>query len=113
MRIHVRTLSKKNKYPVLHVFYVYMLIKSQKIAFIIWAWIMAVLAVLIVFQMINLEYFLVLSLIGVFIIAELSGPFKTKPHWKSKLNIALIIGMVLFTMVVLEKAFFWYSLITR
>lgn len=90
----------------------FMFTKSQKIAIVAWAWLMVVLYILILFQILYLEYFLVLGIVGILIFTELYGPYKSKPDWKSRLNIALIIGMILFLAVVLNKAIFWYSLIT-
>jgi hypothetical protein len=81
-----------------------MLTKSQKLVVNVWIWSIAVLTALVLFQSVSYEFFIVLFLIGLFIISGLTGPFHAQPFWKLKLNFALVIGMLLFIAIVLEKA---------
>jgi len=62
-----------------------------------------VLSLLVLFGSINYEYFFVLCLIGFLIIVELSGPFMVKPAWRSRVNIVIAIGVVIFAFIVLKK----------
>lgn len=84
------------------------LTKSQRIVIIAWIWSVIVLSVMVLFQAVSLEYYFVLYLIGLLITVELSGPFRSRPKWKSQLYAALVIGMLLFAVLVMEKA--WYLL---
>jgi hypothetical protein len=81
-----------------------MLTKSQKIVITAWVCSVAALTVLILFQAVNMEYFIILNLISILIIAELSGPFLSRPSWKLRLNFALVLGALLFILIVIEKA---------
>ena len=80
-----------------------MLTKSQKLVYIFGGWILVVLALLALFNSINYEYFFVLCLIGFLVIVELSGPFTVRPAWRSRVNIAIILGVILFTVIIVEK----------
>jgi hypothetical protein len=80
-----------------------MMTKSQKLVVTFGGWIFTVLAILTIFQSLNYEYFFVLCLIGFLIIVELSGPFTTKPRWRSRVNIAILIGVIIFSIIVINK----------
>jgi hypothetical protein len=80
-----------------------MLTRGQKVAISAWICCVAALAFLILFQAVSAEYFLILSLISFLIISELYGPFLSRPKWKTGLNIVLIIGVLLFMVIVVEK----------
>ncbi len=80
-----------------------MLTKSQKLVYVFGAWVLVVLSLLALFNSINYEYFFVLCLIGFLVIVELSGPFTVKPAWRSRVNIVIILGVLLFALIVVEK----------
>jgi hypothetical protein len=80
-----------------------MLTKSQRLVYFFGGWVLVVLALLALFNSINYEYFFVLCLIGFLVIVELSGPFTVKPAWRSRVNIVIILGVVLFTLIIVEK----------
>jgi hypothetical protein len=80
-----------------------MLVKSQKLAYVFWVWMMAVLAVLVLLNNVNLEYFFTLSIIGFLIIVELSSPFTVRPPWKSRINIVIAIDVMAFTVIILSN----------
>lgn len=91
-----------------------MLTKSQKLVCTFGAWVFLVLAALVLFGSLDYEYFFVLCLIGFLIIVELSGPFTTKPAWRSRVNIVIAIGVLVFGLIVVNKvldilgiAFLW------
>jgi hypothetical protein len=62
-----------------------------------------VLALLVLFQSLSLEYFFVLCLIGFLIIVELSGPFTVRPEWRKRVNMAIVVGVLVFGLIVAKK----------
>lgn len=80
-----------------------MMTKSQTLVIAFVGWVLVVLALLVLFQSLSAEYFFVLCLIGFLIIIELSGPFMTKPRWRSRVNIIIAIGVVIFAVIVFNK----------
>jgi len=80
-----------------------MLTKSQKLSYIFGAWVFAVLALLTLFQSLDPEYFFVLCLIGFLIIVELSGPFTVRPEWRKRVNVAIVVGVFIFGLIVANK----------
>lgn len=80
-----------------------LLTKSQRIVVIFGAWAFLALAVLAVFGSLSFEYFFVLCLIGFLVIVELSGPFASRPRWRSRVNAVILLGVVVFTLIVVKK----------
>lgn len=80
-----------------------MLTKSQRLVYVFGGWVLVVLSLLALFNSINYEYFFVLCLIGFLVIVELSGPFTVKPAWRSRVNIVIVLGVLLFTLIIVEK----------
>jgi len=62
-----------------------------------------VLALLALFGSVSYEYFFVLCLIGFLVIVELSGPFTVRPAWRSRVNVVIILGVLVFSLIVVEK----------
>jgi hypothetical protein len=71
--------------------------------YIFGGWILGVLTLLAMFNSISYEYFFVLCLIGFLIIVELSGPFTVRPAWRSRVNIVIAIGVIIFSLIVIKK----------
>lgn len=82
-----------------------LLTKSQRIVVIFGAYALLVLALLAVFDFLSVEYYFVLCLIGFLIIAQLSGPFVPRPRWRTRVNIVLLIGVLIFMLLVVSKVF--------
>ncbi len=80
-----------------------MLTKSQRIVVIFGAWAFLALAVLAVIGSLDFEYFFVLCLIGFLVIVELSGPFASRPRWRSRLYAVILLGVVVFALIVVNK----------
>ena len=80
-----------------------MLTKGQKLVYIFCGWMLIVLTLLALFNSINFEYFFVLCLIGFLVIVELSGPFTVRPAWRTRVNIIIIIGVLIFSLIIIEK----------
>jgi hypothetical protein len=83
--------------------------KSQKMVLASWAWSILALVVLTLLQSVRLEYYVAFSLVGLFIIAQLSGPFRSRPPWKLRLNLVLVLGLIVFILIVLKEALFVIS----
>lgn len=81
----------------------FMLTKSQRLVISLSVWIIVVLTVLVLLQSLSYEFFFILSLIGFLIIIELSGPFRIKPKWSSRVNIVLAIGVIIFAMMLFNS----------
>lgn len=79
--------------------------KSQRIVVIFGAWVFLALAILAVFGSLNFEYFFVLCLIGFLVIVELSGPFSSRPRWRSRINLIILFGAAIFCLIVAGKVF--------
>ncbi len=77
--------------------------KGQKIVFIFSGWVFLVLALLLLFASLSLEYFFVLCLIGFLIIIELSGPYTVRPGWRRRVNIFILAGTIIFAIIVALK----------
>ncbi len=80
-----------------------MLTRSQRLVYLFGGWMFVVLALLALFNSVSFEYFFVLCLIGFLVIVELSGPFTVRPAWRSRVNIAIVLGVLAFSLIVLEK----------
>lgn len=80
-----------------------LLTKSQRIVVIFGAYAMMALAALAVFNALSAEYYFVLCLIGFLIIVELSGPFASRPRWRSRVNLVIALGVFVFALIVINK----------
>lgn len=80
-----------------------MLTKSERIVITFGAWAFLALAVLAVFGSLSFEYFFVLCLIGFLVIVELSGPFASRPRWRSRVNVVILLGVAVFALIVVQK----------
>jgi hypothetical protein len=67
-------------------------------------WTFATLAIMAIFNSINLEYLFVLYLIGFILITMLSGPFTARPRWRSRANVVILAGVLVFFIMVINKA---------
>lgn len=77
--------------------------RSQRLVYIFGGWMLVVLAMLALFGSISYEYFFVLCLIGFLVIVELSGPFTVRPAWRSRVNVVITLGVLVFSLIVVEK----------
>ncbi|CAJ36749.1 hypothetical protein [Methanocella arvoryzae] len=80
-----------------------MLTKNQRLVLAFGGWALLTLAILVLLNSLDIEYFFVLCLIGFLIIVELSGPFTTKPKWRSRVNIVILAGVAIFALIVVRK----------
>jgi hypothetical protein len=81
-----------------------MLTRSQKLVIRFGAWALIVQAVLTLFGVLDYQLLFLLDLMGLAIIIELTGPYLIRPLWKSRLNIVLFAGMLVFIIIVLKKS---------
>jgi len=77
--------------------------KSQWLVIIFSGWVLTVLVLLSVLNSLDYVYFFILCLIGFLIIVEVTGPFTTRPRWKSRVNVLIVIGLIAFAAIVLTK----------
>lgn len=68
------------------------------------AGIYALLALFIVFNSLNVEYFFTLSLLGLLVLVHLMAPQTTNPKWKSRVNLFIGIGVLVFILIIVRKA---------
>ena len=80
-----------------------MLTRGQRLVYFFGGWMFTVLALLALFGSVSYEYFFVLCLIGFLVIVELSGPFTVRPAWRSRVNVVIILGVLVFSLIVVEK----------
>jgi hypothetical protein len=77
--------------------------KSQWLVIIFSGWVLTVLVLLSVLNSLDYVYFFILCLIGFLIIVEVTGPFTTRPRWKSRVNVLIVIGLIAFSAIVITK----------
>lgn len=81
-----------------------MLLRSQMILIAFGAWELITLMLLALLNNLSYEYVFVLDLLGLLVIVQLVSPYVIKPKWRSNLNIFLLVGVAIFSVLVLMKA---------
>jgi hypothetical protein len=61
------------------------------------------LVVLGVLGQLSLELFFVVSLIGFLVVVQLTAPFSVTPRWRSRLKWLILLGLVGFAYVVIQR----------
>jgi hypothetical protein len=51
----------------------------------------------------SLELFFVISLIGLLVVIELTAPFNVTPRWRSRLKWLVILGLAVFSYIVVKR----------
>ena len=77
--------------------------KAQRIVVMTGGWAVFVLATLLVLNLLSLELYFMLCLIGFLVIAQMSGPFVSRPLWRSRVNLVIVAGIVAFGLIVAGK----------
>jgi hypothetical protein len=77
--------------------------KAQRIVMTFGGLAVFLLATLLIFDVLSLELYFMLCLIGFLVIVQTSGPFISRPRWRSRINIAIIAGIVVFALIVTGK----------
>ena len=77
--------------------------KAQRIVMIFGGLAVLLLAALLVFNVLSLELYFMLCLISFLVIAQMSGPFISRPRWRSRINTVIVVGIVVFVLIVLGK----------
>jgi phosphatidylserine synthase len=67
------------------------------------AWAVFVMAILLVFNALSFELYFILCLIGFLVITQMSGPRISRPQWRSRVNLVIIVGVVVFIIIVTGK----------
>jgi hypothetical protein len=60
-------------------------------------------AVLLLFNILSLEIYFMLCLISFLVLVQMSGPFISRPKWRSRVNVVIAISIVGFILIVLGK----------
>jgi hypothetical protein len=81
-----------------------MLVQSQKIVVVFGAWSIAAIALLALSDKMDYGLLYALDLLGLLIIVQILSPYMIKPRWRSTLNIAMMIGVAIFCLLVISKA---------
>jgi hypothetical protein len=63
------------------------------------------LAVLMLFNVLSFELYFMLCLLGFMAIVHLNGPFVFRPAWRSRANVVIFVGIVVFVLIVMGKVF--------
>ncbi len=80
-----------------------LLTKYQELIFAFGGWALATLAIMAILDSISFEYFFILCLIGLILITMLSGTYTTRPRWRSRVNVVILAGFVVFLIIVINK----------
>ncbi|WP_136592369.1 hypothetical protein [Salinigranum halophilum] len=67
------------------------------------AWIVAALFVLVLLDSFSYELFFVISLIGLLVVTALTMPFRVTPTWQRRLRWVILVGLVGFAYVVIQR----------
>lgn len=67
------------------------------------AWLLATALVLALLDALTYELFFVVSLIGFLIVVELTAPFRVTPAWRRRLNWVILVGLLGFAYVVVQR----------
>jgi hypothetical protein len=77
--------------------------KAQRIVMTFGGWAFFVLATLLIFNVLSLEFYFMLCLIGFLVIVHMSGPFISRPKWRSRLNWFIVASIIIFFLIVIGK----------
>jgi hypothetical protein len=67
------------------------------------AWLLATALVLALLDALTYELFFVVSLIGFLIVVELTAPFRATPAWRQRLKWVILVGLLGFAYVVVQR----------
>lgn len=67
------------------------------------AWMLATVLLLVILDSLSLDIFFVVSLIGFFVVIELTAPFAVTPRWRSRLKWLVLLGFAVFVSLVAER----------
>ena len=67
------------------------------------AWMLAALLALTALDAYTHELFFVISLIGFLVLVELTAPFNVTPDWRRRLGYVIVIGLAVFSYIVIER----------
>ena len=74
------------------------------------AWALFALAVLMVMDSLEIEYYMMLCITGFFAIAGVMGPYVVRPKWQSRLNRVMFAGLAVFLLLVARKVMLLYGI---
>ncbi len=77
--------------------------KAQRIVMTFGGLAFVAMAVLMLFDILSIELYFILCLLGFMAIVHLGGPFISHPRWRSRANVIILAGAFLFGLIVLNK----------
>lgn len=77
--------------------------RAQRIVMVFGGMASVVLAVLLLFGGLSFELYFMLCLLGFIAVVHAGGPFVARPRWRSRANLVILAGMVIFALIVLNK----------
>lgn len=82
-----------------------MIAKHRKVVVLLAGWTFAVLAMLALFGSLSYDVLFALIFLGYLLILGLTGPFASRPAWRSRMGVLVIIGALIFFAIVLGKIY--------
>lgn len=67
------------------------------------AWMLGAVLLLSMVGELTLEAFFVVSLVGFLVLVELTAPFSVEPHWRTRLKWLIVLGMLGFGYVMMDR----------
>lgn len=67
------------------------------------AWMLGATLLLVLLDSLEYELIFVISLIGFLVVVELTAPFNVNPDWRSRLKWLIIVGLLVFGYIVIQR----------
>ena len=82
-----------------------MIAKNRIIVILFAAWTFILLALVTIYNNLKFDTLFIFSFIGFLFIIGLSGPFTSKPKWRSRVGVVIAIGALIFLVLVVIKLY--------
>lgn len=79
--------------------------RAQRIVMTFGGWAFLLIATLLIFDVLSLELYFMLCLIGFLVIVHTTGPFVSRPRWRSRINLVIAAGILILALIVAGKIF--------
>lgn len=82
-----------------------MIAKNRKVVILFAVWTFILLALVTIYNTLKFDTLFILSFIVFLMIVGLSGPFTSKPKWRSRVGVVIAIGALIFFVIVVVKLY--------
>ncbi len=82
-----------------------MIAKHRKVVVLLAGWTFAVLALLALYGSLSYDVLFTLIFLGFLLILGLTGPFASRPAWRSRMGVVVLIGALIFFAIVMGKIY--------